>query len=138
MENGTSGHLRSMNFKTTARLILLFVIISSFKFKTDSLVGIWMYQGEKKAYAKQRKITEGPCFIFKKDGKFIIRKNAGWCGTPPISYANFEGTYSIHSDSSIIVKYTDWRGAIETEWKISSLSKKWLKIKSMNSRLTSN
>ncbi|HSR18500.1 MAG TPA: hypothetical protein VLM39_10470, partial [Ignavibacteriaceae bacterium] len=28
-------------------------------------------------------------FIFYNDGRLLERKNAGWCGTPPISYANF-------------------------------------------------
>ena len=30
-------------------------------------------------------------FTILEDGTFIERKNAGWCGTPPIFYDNFSG-----------------------------------------------
>ena len=48
-------------------------------------------------------------FIIREDGTFVERKNAGWCGTPPISYDNFEGTWEALSDSLLditAVSYT--------------------------------
>ena len=38
-------------------------------------------------------------FIIGEDGSFTERKNTGWCGTPPITYGNFEGSWTAVSDS---------------------------------------
>jgi hypothetical protein len=41
-------------------------------------------------------------FEFKPDQVFIERKNSGWCGTPPIACADFEGTWQ-QQDSILII-----------------------------------
>ena len=64
---------------------------------------------------------------FLSDGTLIERKNAGWCGTPPIAYANFSGNWYIQNDSMIIdVAY--WGGMEHKIWKILSVTNDVLKI----------
>lgn len=59
-------------------------------------------------------------FCFQADQKFIERKNAGWCGTPPISYADFDGNWS-QTDSILNISVAYWGGEAEYRWKIISL-----------------
>ncbi len=134
MENSIFMHLYYMKFKNSILLLIVFTVCASFKIDTNNLIGTWVYHGEKAAYAKQRSIPKGRCFIFKKGGKLIVRQNAGWCGTPPITYRNFEGSWELTSDSTIRLSYKNWIDTTTTEWKVSSLTKRWLKMKPIFSK----
>lgn len=63
------------------------------------------------------------------DGAFIERKNAGWCGTPPISYENFEGTWEALSDSLLEITVGYWGGTINYQMRIVSLDEQNLRIR---------
>ncbi len=66
-------------------------------------------------------------FSIKKEQKFIERKNAGWCGTPPISYADFNGTWTMN-DSTINITVDYWGGVASYEWKLIDIDNNYLTI----------
>ncbi|SDB90764.1 hypothetical protein [Williamwhitmania taraxaci] len=66
-------------------------------------------------------------FAFKKDSGFVERKIARGCGTPPISYADFEGSW-IRNDSLISITTSYWGGSVNYQWIIISLDNNQLKI----------
>jgi hypothetical protein len=66
-------------------------------------------------------------FTINQNGKFTERKNAGWCGTPPVSYADFEGNWS-RNDSLMNITVGYWGGLADYKWKILSLDDKRLTI----------
>lgn len=66
-------------------------------------------------------------FSIKEGQKFIERKNAGWCGTPPISYADFDGTWTMN-DSTISITVDYWGGVASYEWKLIDIDNKYLTI----------
>ncbi|HDS08100.1 MAG TPA: hypothetical protein ENO05_10790 [Bacteroides sp.] len=68
-------------------------------------------------------------FIIREDGTFVERKNAGWCGTPPISYDNFEGTWEALSDSLLDITVGYWGGTMTYQMRIVSLDKEYLRIR---------
>jgi hypothetical protein len=68
-------------------------------------------------------------FIIKEDGTFLERKNAGWCGTPPITYDNFEGTWEALSDSLLDITVAYWGGTMTYQMRIKSLDAEELKIR---------
>ncbi len=68
-------------------------------------------------------------FSIKEDGTFLERKNAGWCGTPPISFENFEGTWSALSDSLLQITVGYWGGTMSYQIRIVSLAKETLRIR---------
>jgi len=68
-------------------------------------------------------------FTIREDGTFIERKNAGWCGTPPISYDNFEGTWEALSDSLLDITVGYWGGTITYQMRIVSLDNQYLRIR---------
>lgn len=68
-------------------------------------------------------------FTIREDGSFIERKNEGWCGTPPISYDNFEGTWEALSDSLLDITVAYWGGTITYQMRILALTAKELQIR---------
>ena len=68
-------------------------------------------------------------FQFMNNGKFIERKNTGWCGTPPISYTIYEGKWTILSDSLINIESQYWGGTMLFQIEIVSVNKNELKLR---------
>ncbi len=68
-------------------------------------------------------------FILGGDGSFVERKNSGWCGTPPIAYADYEGTWEALSDSLLEVTVGYWGGVMTYQMRIVSLESDQLKIR---------
>lgn len=67
-------------------------------------------------------------FIFDEDGSFTERKNAGWCGTPPIYYDNFEGQWTALNDSLLDITVAYWGGTMTYQIRILSLDDVELQI----------
>ncbi len=67
-------------------------------------------------------------FIIEPDGIFIERKNIGWCGTPPISYGNFDGNWKYVSDDTLEIIVDFWGGADTFKIEILSVNGSELKI----------
>jgi hypothetical protein len=68
-------------------------------------------------------------FTVEENGSFIERKNAGWCGTPPITYENFEGSWVALSDSLIEITVAYWGGTMSYQMRIVSLDDEELGIR---------
>jgi len=62
-------------------------------------------------------------------GKFVEWKNSGWCGTPPIVYANYDGKWSKVSNSIISVESPYWGGTMIFKIEIVSLNENELKVR---------
>ena len=75
-----------------------------------------------------------PGIEFRKNGTLIKRQNAGWCGTPPITYSNQEGSWKILSDTSIQISYDYWRGQVEENLWIQASEEGILKYEIIESR----
>ena len=65
---------------------------------------------------------------FKADGKLIERKINGWCGTPPVVYSDYEGTWT-KQDSLISIEVGYWGGTSVYKWIIISVAGNKLKVK---------
>ena len=68
-------------------------------------------------------------FIFHDNGSFTERKNSGWCGTPPIAYDNFEGTWEPLSDTLLDITVAYWGGTLTYQMHIVSLEGDGLTIR---------
>jgi hypothetical protein len=95
------------------------------------ITGVWINpvyidticQYERSIYLKE----DGAGIGFKSGGEFVERKNAGWCGTPPVSYANYDGTWT-QNDSMLYISTSYWGGTVDYEWKIISVDLNILRI----------
>jgi hypothetical protein len=68
-------------------------------------------------------------FIIRADGGFVERKNAGWCGTPPISYANFQGHWSALTDTLLDITVGYWGGSMSYQMQIIRVNEEELHIR---------
>jgi hypothetical protein len=127
-------------------LIMLFLLFTSCKdeptapINSDRLIGAWVFLGYESDVPSDggqvtilqrsgRLDSSNYGYIFYNEGKLLERKNAGWCGTPPISYANFSGTWEFQSDSLIKINVAYWGGMTDYALKIISLNRAELKVK---------
>lgn len=100
---------------------------------TEGLTGCWInprYNDSTIVYERAAEFNQGPGIIFKEDGNLVERKNAGFCGTPPVTYADYEGTYTVN-DSVISISVGYWGGSTESAFRLifvdqNSLTVQWI------------
>ena len=97
----------------------------------DFVIGSWFnpqYNDSIVTYDRSEGLVDNEYgFSFNENETFIERKNAGWCGTPPIFYADFDGTWS-KNDSIIKITVDYWGGTAEYTWKVLSVDELTMKI----------
>lgn len=102
-------------------LICLFALsFFSFQYKDTAahkelmVVGTWVQTGygdKTYTYERAQKLDRNqPGLTLKADGTLIKRQNAGWCGTPPITYANNAGHWQQKEDGTLNLEYSFWGG----------------------------
>ena len=91
---------------------------------SEKLIGCWINPIVTDTiwkYEKANSLKENDKGLSFKSGQvFIERKNAGWCGTPPIAYADFNGSWA-KNDSLIDITVDYWGGVANYHWKIISI-----------------
>jgi hypothetical protein len=138
----------TMKIKTIFRISLLVLILIScekkndyFKKSSDLFIGNWInpqYEDTIVTYSKSEKlILDQYGFTCNTDFSFVERKNAGWCGTPPISYSDYTGTW-IENDSIVDISVGYWGGIVEYKWKVLSIDNQALKILQLSVDYNSN
>lgn len=121
-------------------LITCFVTLALFSCREDAdlvlsgnnnLVGTWVYPQYNDTlitYTKAAGLIENePGYTFKADNSLISRQNSSWCGTPPITTADYEGTWS-WSDSIVTISTDYWGGKADFTWRVISLDNNRLVI----------
>lgn len=97
----------------------------------SAIIGSWInpsYNDSTIILEKSRDLKENEYGItFMDNGLLVERKNSGWCGTPPISYSDFNGTWSI-KDSLIQVSVDFWGGKENYKLRLISVDKNKLEI----------
>ncbi len=116
--------------------LVLFSFSKEKEKKRSDLLGYWTlgnYEVETTTYHHRPDFIEDKAGIcFQENGKLLKRQNSGWCGTPPIHYKNYEGSWEQKTDSTILIRYKFWGGNAEEEWQITYLDEHVLKIKSLS------
>src|SRR5690606_19826922 len=76
----------------------------------NPLLGTWIQiQSEENTviYMRASRLKDdGYGLIFRADGHLVMRQIAGWCATPPVVYADYEGQWSFSGSTlHTIVRY---------------------------------
>ena len=79
-------------------------------------------------FTRSLKFTDNHAYKFIDDGTVIERQNAGFCGTPPITYTDNTGTWTIINDNLIRIKVPYWGGTLNYRLEIVSLDETTLKV----------
>jgi hypothetical protein len=126
--------------KITVVISFLIVLVACDKYdekiiNTDFLIGYWVNPqviDTVITYERANHLIDNSYgFAFISEGKFVERKNSGWCGTPPISYADYEGTWT-KNDSIINITVGYWGGTTDYQWKINFINNNILTVVSLS------
>jgi hypothetical protein len=96
------------------------------------LLGTWNYSTyleDAAVFTRSDAFTDNHCYRFKSDGTLTERKNSGWCGTPPVSYADYNGTWTIINDTLINVNVGYWGGNTSYKLDIEKIDESALVIR---------
>ncbi len=127
--------------KRLAFLIVVVMLVSCEKELMDlealgsnvGIVGTWVeneYKGDTLFLQRSGQMDiEKYGFTINDDGTFLEHKNAGFCGTPPISYDRFDGTWEAVSDSLLDITVAYWGGVMTYQMRIVSLDVEELAIR---------
>lgn len=141
-------HLRAklhfMKLRFFVPLVLLTLGLTLFSCKKDKSVlmesglnGAWInpvYNDSLIVFNRSESVPKNNyAIIFFKNNNLIERKNGSWCGTPPIVYEDFKGTYT-ERDGIVRMVVPFWGGMMETKWKIEMLDDKYLKVKVLSNK----
>jgi hypothetical protein len=94
------------------------------------LIGVWNYsdfQDNTYIYSRSNEFIDNHCYRFNSDRTLTERKNSGWCGTPPISYADYSGTWTILNDTLIQINVGYWGGTTRYKLDIEAIDSNSLK-----------
>jgi len=95
----------------------------------SDLIGNWInpqYTDTLITYERAENLVENQYgFTFKPGNMLIARQNSGWCGTPPISTTDFEGSWE-QTGLEIMLTMGYWGGTSIQTWKIVSLDQQKL------------
>ena len=121
-------------------ILLLFSIVfltsceNDIDLKSDEgelIIGHWIspvYIDTLVQYTRAEGLNENDYGIsFNPGNSLVERQNAGWCGTPPISFANYNGTWSKTGDV-IDITVDFWGGKASHKWKVIANDQKTLTI----------
>jgi hypothetical protein len=100
----------------------------------NKLIGVWNYkhyQGNTAVYARQKEFTDNTGYNFNLDGTLLERKISGWCATPPVSYSDYPGTWTMLNDSIIQIEDGYWGGTTTYKIEIESVTDDSLRIRSV-------
>lgn len=133
---------KHLNFLLISALgILIFQFSIAFKNNEklplkQAVEGIWVrthYASGTYEFTRSKKLlNQNPGLQFEKRGKMVIRSNSSFCGTPPITYRNYDGVYTINlSDSTLHAIYEFWGGKIDQTFKIKSVSSSEMVLESI-------
>ena len=117
-----------------AALILFSCETESIKIPDENLpfVGIWInpvYTDSTRTFTRSGGLIENEYGLsLFKDHSVLERKNSGWCGTPPISYADFEGNWLFEHDT-LRLNVDFWGGTSELTWIIRSVNENKMVIR---------
>lgn len=99
--------------------------------EAELIIGHWIspvYIDTLVQYTRAEGLNENDYGIsFNPGNSLVERQNAGWCGTPPISFANYNGTWSKTGDI-IDITVDFWGGKANHKWKVIANDQKTLTI----------
>jgi hypothetical protein len=122
------------NLITICTLFFIFIGCSKDNIQIDPdnlLIGVWNYSdfnNNDNIYIRNNEFVDNHCYKFNSDGTMIERKNSGWCGTPPITYADYSGTWNIINDTLIQISVGYWGGTTQYKLDIQSVDSNALKV----------
>lgn len=110
----------------TTLFIICLLFFSCQKKEEQSLLGTWV-KPQYNTNATEYQFEKADNFLKNEYGvsflknNIFIERHTGWCGTPPLHYSNYEGTWAF-KDSIITINIIDSNGKSTRYWKVKSVT----------------
>ena len=140
----TNQNYKSMRLPLLALLFVTLAFVSCMDDtylsadKGPAPIGTWgniRYQDNGMVLEKTQQLQENTYgYRFLSNGKLIHRANSGFCGTPPITTSDYEGSWERDGDI-IRLEAAFWGGRQIQEWKINSHAGNTFQIEVLSSQL---
>ncbi|GAA5021177.1 hypothetical protein GCM10011506_03250 [Marivirga lumbricoides] len=99
----------------------------------EEFFGSWIYDTDDEQiekYVKSDTLSMNNFGLnFKPDNTLERVQLIGGCATPPLEFEKVTGIWSQTSDSTILIKYNDWRGSIKDHYWIKNINNNQLSLK---------
>ena len=106
--------------------------------KDPVLLGVWInaqMHDDLIVYKRAIEFAEDKAgFKLLPKGRLIKRQNSGWCGTPPISYANKEGRWKLEK-GRLVLTAPFWGGTNETTYQIIAVTEEEIQLKWLGNKV---
>ncbi len=121
--------------KTCLPILFLMIVVAGcskdeIKIDPDNLlIGVWNYseyRDNSSVFTRNDQFIDNHCYKFNNDGTMTERQNSGFCGTPPISYADYSGSWTILNDTLIQITVGYWGGTKKYKLDIEQIDTKTL------------
>jgi hypothetical protein len=70
----------------------------------NPIIGTWIYSNHNNnavVFARSEKFINNIGYQFNSDGTLLERNISGWCATPPISFSDYQGRWSMLNETDI-------------------------------------
>ena len=88
----------------------------------EMIIGNWSEMQSHDTIHTLKKFNSLPdddyAIAFMQSGQLKENKNSGWCGTPPVSYSEIDGSWEIQDDSTVFIESSYWGGDLTMTWRI--------------------
>lgn len=108
---------------------LLEIVSKIAKTSDNLLIGNWsepIYDGEQITFTRTAALPREQYGISFNDGNVYLESTSGWCGTPPLSFFNIEGTYQLKNTLITISKNNH---TTDYAWRIVNITETTLIVK---------
>jgi hypothetical protein len=103
--------------------------------KDNLLIGTWIYSHstvDVYVFSRALDFSQTNGYRFNLDGTLIERNLSGFCATPPASYSDYSGSWTILKENLIQVNRTNYDGPKSYKLEIQSVTTDSLKVMQIN------
>lgn len=102
--------------------------------ESDMLIGYWInpvYSDSGTTFERANKFKDDAYGVAFLTENISLERSSGWCGTPPLVFADFQGKWQKNDSMLTITIDNGMAGVMDNHWKIKTLDEKHLVIERM-------
>lgn len=99
--------------------------------ESDMLIGYWInpaYSDSGTTFERANKFKNDAYGVAFLTENISLERSSGWCGTPPLIFADFQGEWQKKDSMVTITIDNGMAGVMDNHWKIKTLDEKHLVI----------
>jgi len=125
--------------KTILKTVLFLLLVATFGCSqenevipinaSDELIGHWInpiYSGSDLQLTRAKSLQNNEFGISFLEKTQCVERSSGWCGTPPLTFMDFQGTYTKNDSIIVITIDNGLNGTQNIKWVIKTLNDKIL------------